>query len=222
MTHFAYVDESGTKDDQEVMTVALVVMEGAATAAAVQKHMLAVLHPKHKNKNQNRSGAKPKLHFTDMKMPQVRACGKVLAAYPINCFSSHYYHDGKAKSHEERHSIYVSLVEECLKQALAFYNDIEITIAQQGDWQTYSAEMTKKLKKLAAELGKRHGFKRVKIKYSSAVKPGIQIADYYAGAVRGNLLRHKNEDLSAAFNQIERQVRETSQITLEVAAKRKG
>ena len=64
MTEYGYVDESGTKDDQEIMTVGLVLFEGQFTARKIQKNVLQNVYPErfvrqHKRDKQKKLG----LHF---------------------------------------------------------------------------------------------------------------------------------------------------------------
>ncbi len=216
MTKHSYIDESGTKDDQEVMALALIVLEGGFTAAKIHKHLIASLNPKYVDSKKVGGKAKPALHYADMSKEHKRTSGLVLASYSVDCFASYYYHDGSEKTHEQRHSIYSNLVKNCVSQAFHVYDELEIGIAQQGDWQSYATNLVSELQGAVTTLSRRYQFKKANFDFLSAAKPGIQLADYYVGAVRGHLLKHKDESLGDAYELIQNQVRDLAMETIEI------
>ncbi|MBP6744253.1 MAG: DUF3800 domain-containing protein [Candidatus Obscuribacterales bacterium] len=208
MTNYGYIDESGTKDDQEVMTVALIVLEGRFTANNIHKQVLASVYPKHAANKHDKSQNKPSLHYAHMKKEHLRSSGKILANNNIDCFASCIYHDGSEKPHAERHRIYSKLIANCVFQAIEVFDDLIINIAQQGNWQTYRVDLVNSLQLLISNVSQRGAYKKAKFEFQSAAKPGIQLADFYAGATRGHLLRHKDASLSDAYDLIAKQVRD--------------
>ena len=219
MTRHSYIDESGTKDDQEVMALALIVLEGGFTAAKIHKHLIGSLNPKYLDSK--KVGGKLALHYADMSKEHKRTSGLILASYSVDCFASYYYHDGSEKTHGERHFIYSNLVKNCVSQALQVYDELEVSIAQQGDWQSYAIDLINELQGVVSTLSRRYQFKKAKFDFLSAAKPGIQLADYYVGAVRGHLLKHSDESLGTAFDLIQHQVRELQMESEDLASKAK-
>ena len=224
MQHYAYIDESGTKDDQEIMTVALVLFEGAFIAHKVHKLLTRELFPNCSKPDKKRK--KPSgLHYADMNdknQNQRLSAGEILAKQSIQCFASCFYHDGTEKSHEQRFEIYTSLIKICLKDALDFHQHLDVTIAQQGNWESYEGPLTNQLDAIVAEQSARLGFRKASFGFESAAKPGIQIADFYAGSIRGHLLKHKDSSLGASFELIEHQVRDIKIHGVDLTAKAKG
>lgn len=207
MPHHAYIDESGTRYDQEVMTVSLIVLEGAFTAQVIHKAILQELNPKWAGKANPRHRLIGKLHYADMTKTHKRGMGDILAQRNIDCFASCFYHDGSEKGHEERFGAYLHCVKSCLWQAFEIYDDLSVVIEKQGGWADYKDVFLAALKEIPEEFTKRGRFTKSKFELQSSSKHGLQLADFYAGATRDFLLRHKDATLSAAYDLIGHQIR---------------
>jgi hypothetical protein len=206
LMHHAYIDESGTLDHQEVMTVALVVVEGAYSAQSIHKEAIRALNPKWFTKS--RQSTNIQLHYADMLKDHKLSVGKVFGQKPIDCFISCFYHDGNLKSGEERHGIYTQLVKSCLIQAYDVYNDLVIVVEKQGGADSYKAALMAVLNVIPELFRKRGRFCTGKFELKSGSRPGLQLADFYAGATRDFLLAHKDRSLSNAYELVKHQIRE--------------
>ena len=219
MTLYGYIDESGTKDYQEIMTIALVLFDGAFVAHKVHKLLSQKLFPDH-----NKAKKKPcELHYADMEnIKQKVSAAEILAAQSIQCFTACYYNDGAEKSHQQRFEIYTSMLKLCLADALDIHEQLDVTIAQQGGWKEYATPLTNELNTIVSEKSARHGFRKASFRFESKTKSGIQLADFYAGSTRGHLLKHKDSTLGAPFERIEHQVRDIKIHAVDITAKAKG
>jgi hypothetical protein len=206
--HFAYVDESGTKGHQEVMTVALIVVEGRFTANKIQQEILSNLTSHGNKANRSSEPKQQALHYTDMSMERRLATGLVLASRQIDCFIGCYYHENTESPHSSRFAIYTKLLIHCLSAALESHQDLVVSVAQQGGWTGYRDQLVKDLQNAVKETSSRRGFRRAKFELHSAAKPGIQIADFYAGVTRDYLMKCNNQSARTAYDLIEHQVRE--------------
>lgn len=214
MTLFGYIDESGTKDDQEIMTVALVLFDGAYVAHRLHKELVKQLLPNKKNSS---------LHYADITDKNLKlSVAEVLAMQSVQCFTACFYHDGTEKSHNERFDIYTSLIKLCLADALEIHEHLDVSIAQQGGWNTYSGALTNELNEIVCEKSARFGFRKATFSFKPAAKPGIQFADFYAGATRGHLLKHRDLTLGAPFDLVAHQIREIRTYNFDFSAKAKG
>jgi len=208
MAHHAYIDESGTMDHQEVMTVAMVVFDVLNTAEKVHLAALKEAYPRaveivrtRKNKRQ----PLPPLHYAEISMSHKLAAGRAFGASKIACYASSFYHDGESKDHETRFAIYEELVKNCIKRSFEHYSDLEILIAQQGGASEYKKDFLTRLRLLPDEYSRNGNFTKAKFDLSGT-RTGIQIADFYAGATRDYLLSHKDAALKSAYELIEKQV----------------
>ncbi|MBX9770413.1 MAG: DUF3800 domain-containing protein [Candidatus Obscuribacterales bacterium] len=218
----AYIDESGTRHDQEVMTVSMIVVEGAFTAQAIHKVVLEEINPKWGKRTNSRQRLVAKLHYVDMTKDHKMMMGSILAQRGIDCFASCYYHEGDEKPHEERFGAYLQCVKNCLWQAFDIYDDLTVTIEKQGGWADYKGPMISALGEIPEEYTKRGRFTKSKFELQSSSKHGLQLADFYAGAIRDHLLSHKDKSLSVSYDHISHQIRDIKVETYENAAKTKG
>lgn len=208
MSHHAYIDESGTMDHQGVMSVAMIVLEGANSAQKLHDHVMTALNPKYiqllKQLKKERTPANklPNLHFTDMTAEQKRIAGERLAQAKVTVFSAHHWHDGD-KTHPERFDIYTQLVKICIRKAFEEHKELVIAIAKQGGWQHYERNFCADLRTLPEEFTRSGNYRKADIELLSAAKPGIQLADFYVGAVRDYTM---NSSALVPFDLVQEQV----------------
>lgn len=207
-TRFGFIDESGTKDDQLVMTVSLIVLDGQFTCRSIQKAILQALYPKRVAENLSKKDkARPRLgmHYCDINDGDKLAAAQILIKENVRCYMSCYYHDGNLKAHEERFSIYKSMVRSCVLAALDDFDDLDICVAAQGGVSAYKKEFLLELKELP---GQYREYRKARFRLESNAHAGIQLADFYAGAVRDFLISQHGQDyiLAAAYNIIEVQI----------------
>lgn len=189
MSFHAYLDESGTMDHQGVMSVAMIILEGANSAQKLHDHVMTALNPKYiqliKQMKKERKQAKdmPHLHFADMTLDQKCKVGGALANAKVRVYTAHHLHH-REKTHQERFEIYTELVKLCIWKAMKDHNTLVITIAKQGGWQKYERDFLAQLRALSEKFTRIRNYRQVSIELRSAIKPGIQLADFYVGAVR--------------------------------------
>jgi hypothetical protein len=208
MTHHAYVDESGTMDFQGVMTVAMVVLEGSHSAKRLHEHIMTALNPqypqlvKQLKKERKSTSELPQLHFADMTGAQKRDISDRLAKAKVTVFAASHWHEG-AKTHDERFQIYTELVKMCIRSGFNYHKELAIAIAKQGGWPKYQQDFLARLRTLPGEFTGAGNFRKADLELQSAVKPGIQLADFYVGAVRDFLM---DESLFPDFYLIQQQI----------------
>jgi len=198
MVHHAYIDESGTMDHQGVMTVAAVVFDGAKSAEKLFIQVMRKLNPdylKLRTQFKKPCHKPPRLHFTDLSDAQKESISELLAEANATVFSASYWHDSSHKSHIQRFGIYKELVKLVTYQALLGHERIDFAIAKQGGWQKYEREFLADLDLISVEFNRNGVYRKADFYLLSAAKPGIQISDFYVGAVRdfhrGLLTPHK-------------------------------
>ncbi len=221
MLKHSYIDESGTKDHQEITTVALLLLDGAFSAQRLHKQIIKALFPQSTKPGRKNDKMSFQLHYSDMTHDQKLTVAEILSKQSIECYTSCFYHDGSEKLHEQRFEIYSSLIRLCLHDALQIHEHLDVIIAQQSNWQTYRGPLLVTLDEIVAENSARLGFRKAKFAFESAAKPGVQLADFYAGATRGNLLNFRDASLGAPFDLIQGQIREI-RVHGEINSKAKG
>lgn len=209
---FGYIDESGTKDDQHVLSVSLVIFSGQFVGRKIRQNILKELYPQQmaqQKKARDRSKVLG-LHYCDIRHEDRLAAGKLLQGNNIDCFSACFYHDGNEKTHEEKFAIYTSMVKSCIGDSLEYHEDLEICIAAQGGATGYRDTFFDELKGHIGIVSERLGYRKVKLDLATNAHPCIQIADFYAGAVR-DFLRSQildNPELAAPYELLEKQIRD--------------
>jgi len=215
MTHYAFIDESGTKFDQQVMTVSLVVLPSMYAHTKIQKKVLKGIYENYEEKAREARASRlrqPEIHFTEMENDFRLKAARVLAQETsISVITSIHYHDGCPKTSEEFYDRYQTMVRLVVADAVERYEDLELFIAFisafKGD---YQARLRAEIEDIRKELDGRHGFRKLDISFPKAVMPGIQLADFYAGARREHLLSIPQRDKSDAYDCIEHHyIRET-------------
>ena len=204
MVHHAFIDESGTREHQGIMTVAAVVLDGAKAAAKLHESVMKELNPKYlelvkERKKQRRK--LPSMHFADMSEDAKSKASAHLAKANVSVFSASFWYDQSEMDHDERFSIYKQLVKIVITQAFNKHENIEIAIAKQGGWQQYEREFLAEVKQIPQGFMEQNKFCKGNAYLVSAAKPGIQLADFYVGCIRDY---HRN--MPAVHDKIERQV----------------
>ena len=203
MSSYAYLDESGTKDDQHCMVVALAVFSGGRTAERLHLQIIQALYPKI-FKTKTRFGGRASIHYADMGASQRRLVSSILSNVKVTVYASTYQHQGQ-KSHKEYFTVYQHLVHQAAEAALKEYKDLVVTIAKQGGWQTYQQSFLASLRNIPKKGVVMGRFAKAKFFLDSASNPGIQLADFYAGAVRENILLATDKSLSCNYELIAHQ-----------------
>ena len=211
MTKYAYVDESGTREHQKVMTVSLVLFEGRRSAEKLHERIMCTLFDDYlerrrlfKKKAIHRL---PSLHYSEMNSNDRVLIAKKLGVAAVSCYVAYYWHDGNAIDHELRFAIYTNLVKEAILLATRHHNELAVTVAQQGGWQGYEKKFEAELKSLEYDTtsdGK--VYRKLFVDLQPARHPGIQLSDFYAGVCRDYVLNADQEQLLAPYRLIERQV----------------
>lgn len=207
---YAYIDESGTREYQQVMTVSLVVLEGRRTAEKLHEKVMCTLFEDYLEKRRlfkkKAIHRLPNLHYAEMSRTDRERVGAKLAASSISAYVSYYWHDGKATEHEQRFEIYTSLVKETILLATKDHNELSVTVAQQGGWQGYERQFEQQLKALEYDDSNGKMYRRLAVELHPARHPGIQLSDFYAGVSRDFILNPDNEPHLAAFRAVEAQI----------------
>jgi len=205
----AYIDESGTREYQKVMTVALVVLEGKRTAEKLHEKLMCELYPDYIERRKlfkKKSIHKlPGLHYAEMNRAQKEKVAKKLASVTIFAYVSYYYHDGTATEHQQRFEIYTQLVKDSIRLATDQVNELSVVVAQQGGWQGYEQQFEAELKALEYDTHPRK-YRKLLISLEPARHPGIQLSDFYAGCCRDFVLDPDSQRL-VHYHAIERQTR---------------
>ena len=206
MPHYAFIDESGTMDHQDVMTVAAIVFEGEHSIVKLHDHVMRDLNPRYaqlqKQLKKDRKGSKlPRLHFTDMTNEHRATVGKRLANAKVSVFAASYWYETPSMSHEARFGIYTELVKLSIRKAFEMHKELEVGVAKQGGWQGYKRRFLMELKQIPGDFTKNGDYRKGEFYLLSAAKAGIQIADFYVGAVRDH-----HRGLTGAHDYIKHQV----------------
>jgi hypothetical protein len=185
MPHYAYIDESGTLSEHQVMTVSLVLFEGRRTADRAHHKILKELYPA--LANNSKALAAKKLHFTDMPSHIQNKVATHLASEQISAVINSHWHNTNEEGHGTSFARYTKMVQLLLYKALEMTTgEMNVIIAQQGGWETYEKSFLSEVNK-ATELFSRRNKQFRSVSYE--LKPahsvcGLQLADFYAGTVR--------------------------------------
>ena len=185
MSQFAYIDESGTLVEQQIMTVSLVLLSGRRTPDRIAERILKLLYP-HLASNPKALGKK-KLHFCDMSSTVQNQVAAQLAQEKITGVINSHWHTGLEETHQILFSRYTRMTQLLLYRALEMTSgDLIVVIAEQGSPETYKTALFEDLQKTVDLFRRRTGtFRKVTFELNSAQSlRGLQIADFYAGAVR--------------------------------------
>jgi len=191
--NFAYVDESGTLIEHEIMTVSLVLLEGRRAPERISERILELLYPH--LADDPRALGKKKMHFADMTGDvQNIVAGQLAQENIVGVINSH-WHTNEEEKHYTLFSRYTRMVQILLYKALErTEGDLTVVIAEQGSPDTYRAALFADLDK-TVELYKQRTGKYRKVTYelkSAQTHRGLQLADFYAGTVRKMWLESKS------------------------------
>ncbi len=217
MSHHGYIDESGTLSHHEVMTVALVILNGARAAKKLHIRLAKSTIP---NPPRTRGlgelekwYASQQLHFADMETTRKLKLGKALSIENVEVFIASYKHQSANSSHEARFIMYKNLVKSTVSNAFRSYEDLTICIAKQGGWEDYGKSMLEELRLLPEAFTKQGDYRKGDFYLASASNPGLQIADFYASSSRNAMLIcHDTNDLCAPYELIKHQICRFEQI----------
>lgn len=192
------------------MSVSLVVLPSQYAHIKLQKKILQGIYPNYEQRIKTAKGAgqkRPDIHFTDLKNElRLSAAAILREEKDISAITCVHYHNGY-KDHEERQALYISMVKNVVTDAIDRYADLELFIAFISAFKgqtSYQEPLREDLEKIRSEFNSRHGFRKLKVDFPPAKMPGVQIADFYAGALREHLLTQRPEmDKSGAFKLIE-------------------
>lgn len=104
------------------------------------------------------------------------------------------------KSHDERFAIYTILTKICINKSFTDYKDLVVGIAKQGGWQKYERDFMAEMRQLPHNQPE---YRKADFELLSAAKPGIQLADFYVGAVRACVLEGAT---SSPYDLVEQQI----------------
>lgn len=185
MSNYAYIDESGTLVEHEIMTVSLVLVAGRRTPDRISERILKLLYP-HLADDPKTLGKK-KMHFADMSgRVQDQVAGQLAQEKIFGVINAH-WHSEKEETHQVLFSRYTRMVQLLLYRALEMTSgDLTVIIAEQGSPESYRTALFADLAKTVDLFRRRTGtFRKVSFELKSAQSQrGLQIADFYAGAVR--------------------------------------
>ncbi len=209
MTHHAYIDESGTEPEHGILTVALVVLEGAGSANKIHLNLskAAFKAPKSLKKAEiTKWYAKQKLHYCDMSDQQKSAAGDSLHSANIRAFIAQHHHKDNDLNHDSKFKLYKTLVGDVVAEAFQHFGDLEICIAKQGGWESYGKEFLAELNSIPKSISISSNFKKGTFHLASTSNVGLQIADFYASSGRAFLLDGSKGSMSGPYEKIQNQV----------------
>lgn len=207
MVKHVFIDESGTRENQELMTVAAVVFEGANSADRLHLSAMKVLNPKYlelvKELKKQRKEL-PSMHYIDMSDAQKREVGERLAQAQITVYSASFWYDPENKyEHNERFNVYKQLVTKVIEDAFKQHKELSIAIAKQGGWKEHGAAFLRELKSIPENYRRQHSdYREGEFYLLSAAKSGIQLADFYVGSIRDS-----HRDIHTSHDKIKHQVK---------------
>ncbi len=206
MSKYAYIDESGTNDDETVMTVAMVILEGSRSAEKLRSGILKSLFGKLRKIHYREQLRERELHYADMTKLHRSVTGDYLSSANVICYISHYWHTESPKNHKARFAIYTELVKNCINNAFQIHPTLSVVIAKQGGWQTYKQSFLAELRPIPEAFIKSGKYRKSKFDLASSAHAGIQLADFYAGACRDFLRSGQHIELASAYEIIKHQI----------------
>jgi hypothetical protein len=169
----------------------MTVFEGAHSAKKMLDQGMQEIVPDYfevvRQAKKNRLHILPRLHYSDMSLEQKNKIAERFSKSRTLVYGSYYVHTG-TKGHFERFFIYTELVKVCIRNALLEFDELNIYLAKQGGWQKYQKSFLSDIRSVADENKRGGRYCRMNLELVSAVKAGVQVADFYAGAIRESLL----------------------------------
>lgn len=220
MPNYAYIDESGTQPEHQVMTVSLVLLNGRRAAERAHLRILKGLYPY--LAGDPKALSKKKLHFCDMPDDIQNKVARHLASEPICAVINSHWHNSKDEPHEVIFGRYTKMVQLLVYRALELTSGkLTVVIAQQGGWETYENSFLGNVRRTAELFSKRNKsvFRYVEYHLEPAQTVyGLQLADFYAGTVRKmflDSLEGLESHLSSPYDQVKHQIIWENYIELE-------
>jgi hypothetical protein len=166
--------------------------------------------------------SKKNLHFADMPNNIQNQVASHLAQERIAAVINSHWHNDKNEPYKVIFGRYTKMVQLLLYRALELTTgNMKLIIAQQGGWETYGKEFLAEVGKATDLFSKRNKkvFRNVGYQLKSAQSVcGLQLADFYAGAVRKmflDMLNGMDAHLSNPYKQVRHQIRLEEFIDLE-------
>jgi hypothetical protein len=224
MIKHGFIDESGTLADQGVMTVALVLLNGARTAEKLHPKLTKSIYPTHSArglKQMEQFYASQELHFAQMNDKQKLAIADVLSKSNITAFVGFCQHTEDSTEHNHRFLMYRELLKLTINKAFETTDELIVSIAKQGGWESYGGELISELRYLPQAFTRTGQFRKGEFFLSSPLKQGLQIADFYASSSWHFLRAGQNTAQCAAYERIRHQVAHFGELTLKEFTKGK-
>jgi hypothetical protein len=209
MAKHAFIDESGTMPDQEIMTVALVIVDGVRTAEKLHPKLARSVFPPPRVRGLReleRWYADQKLHYAEMNHEQKLAMGAELSKANITAIIGYCRHSEESTTHEHRFVMYTELLKLTIRKALETIDDLVVSIGKQGGWESYGSDLIRELRLLPEHYTRAGNFRKGDFFLSSPFKPGQQISDFYASASWNFLLAKSDAEKCAPYERIRHQV----------------
>jgi len=219
-SRYAFIDESGTLQHHEVMTVALIVLDGVRAADKIHLRLVKSLSiapsQKHGRMALDEWNEKQQIHFTDMDEGHQLSIGTELGKANISVFIASHWRTKESVTHEHRFGVYKQLVKTTIRAAFGTFDDLVVAIAKQGGWEAYGKPLIEELRLLPGEFMSAGMYRKGTFFLSSGAKPGPQIADFYASASRHFLLARTDASLAKSYERIQHQIRHFERLGPEV------
>lgn len=210
MSNYAYIDESGTLVEHQVMALSLILLDGRRSADRIAERVLRSLYP-HLARNAKALDRKV-LHFTDMPDPVQNQVARQLAKEKISGVINSHWHSADTETHQILFTIYTKMLQLLVYRALEMTTGkLTVIIAEQGSPETYKAQLFSELQRTVEVFQKRKSvFRPVQFELRSAQSlRGLQIADFYAGAVRKMLIESAtgvDNNLCSPYQYVQHQI----------------
>lgn len=200
------------------MTVALILLDGARTAEKLHSKIAKAVFatPKARGINElERFYSDQKLHFTQMNKKQKFDAAHILCNASVSAVIGYCRHTEKSVAHDHRFEMYRELLKVTITKAFEVNEELIVSIAKQGGWESYGAGLLAELRKIPDGLSTSASFRKGDFYLASASKKGLQVADFYASSSWNHLLVGEDKDRSSAFEKIAGQVVHLQEVQLE-------
>ncbi len=194
---------------QEIMTVALVMLEGVRTAEKLHPRLtkLAFRAPKARGlKELERWYETLVLHFINLSDREKLAIGRELATANIKAVVGYCRHTSESEDHEHRHLMYTELLKKTISTAYENEEDLVVSIGKQGGSDIYGPPLLSTLREIPQTFTSGGTYRRGDFFLASPSKQGEQISDFYASASWHYLQSGGDASRSGAFELIKNQI----------------
>jgi hypothetical protein len=93
-----------------------------------------------------------------------------------------------------------------ISNALQNHKNLVVGIGKQGGWQKYERDFCAQLRSIPDQFTSTGNFRKAEFVLLPATKPGIQIADFYVGAIREFLKSQTQNSMPYYFDIINHQI----------------